>query len=335
MSSKYTVLRQPSENDEADFKNQFMLDVLMGFSATEKHLSSKYFYDSKGSRLFSQIMDAPEYYPSNCEHQILSSHKKQIAQHLSNQEFNFVELGAGDARKTKTLLKEFVDQGLNFKYLPIDISEEAILQLSELLDKELPDLSYHGVVGEYQEGLQWIHQNTTGTNVIFFLGSNIGNFDRTQAIVFLRTIWNTMNSGEFLFTGFDLKKDIDVLLSAYNDSEGVTRQFNLNVLERINNELGGRFDVSKFQHFGTYNPLKGAMESYLISLEDQDVYIDALAKEFHFKAFESIHMEYSYKYLPSDIDFLAKETGFKIVETFLDDKGYFADSLWQARKLNL
>lgn len=334
-ASNYTVLHKTGEAEKEEFLQQFALDVLMGFSAHDKSLSSKYFYDDKGSQYFSQIMDAPEYYPSNSEEEILTSYKKQIANHLAGKEFNFVELGAGDARKTKVLLKEFVHLGLKFKYLPIDISEEAIRQLSGLLDKELPDLEYHGVVADYQAGLNWIRENTTGTNVIFFLGSNIGNFDRTNAIVFLRTIWNTMHSGEFLFTGFDLKKDIDVLLDAYNDSAGVTKQFNLNILNRINNELGGRFDTDKFQHFGTYNPKRGAMESYLVSLEDQDVYIDALGKEFHFKAFESIHMEYSYKYLVSDIDYLSNETGFKIIETFFDKKKYFADSLWQARKLVL
>lgn len=332
---KYTVLNSHNEQSQDEFKQQFMLDVLMGFSATNKFLSSKYFYDDKGSRFFSQIMDCEDYYPTKCEEEILQVYKQQIAQQLPKTQFNFVELGAGDARKTKVLLAEFLESGLNFKYLPIDISEEAIRQLSGLLEKELPQLEYHGVVADYQSGLRWIRENTEGTNVIFFLGSNIGNFDRTNAIGFLRTIWNTMGNGEYLFTGFDLKKDIDVLLHAYNDRGGLTRQFNLNVLQRINEDLGGQFDLSQFQHFGTYNPLLGAMESYIISLKDQTVFIDDLSKEFHFKAFEPIHMEYSYKYLTSDVEFLANETGFQVVEHYYDKKKYFVDSLWKAKKVEV
>ena len=328
----YKILETKTENDAQSMREQFALDVLMGFSSKHKYLPSKYFYDDRGSELFSKITETPEYYPTQCEFNILQSKGRDIAQSLGQTNMNIVELGAGDGRKTLLFLRQLLENQQNFEYHPIDISEYAIEKLDQTLKRELPELSHQGLVGEYFVSLKWIKENKKGKNVILFLGSNIGNFHLAQALVFLRSLWKNLNHGDQLLIGFDLKKDIDVLLWAYNDRSGFTRDFNLNILERINRELGGHFDLKNFQHFGTYNPHIGAMESYLISLCQQDVIIDELEKGFRFRAYEPIHLEYSYKYLEEDIAYLAKESGFSIQKNFYDQKKFYINSLWQVEK---
>jgi len=327
----YTILDSIKKQDKNTLRDQFGLDVLTGFSEKEKTLFSKYFYDEIGSKLFEKITESEDYYPTNCEFDVFESNKEKIVKLLPTN-FSLIELGAGDGRKTKVLLNECLIQKKMFEYLPIDISHSAIDDLTSSIKKEYDCFKIHGVVGEYIEGLNWIKENRSGPKIILFLGSNIGNFNRTQSVVFLRIIWSTMNKGDLLLIGADLKKDIDVLLNAYNDKEKITSAFNLNVLTRMNNELGANFDINKFQHFGTYNPRKGAMESYIISKEDQSIYIKHLEKEFHFKQWEPIHMEYSYKYTDRELQFLADETGYEIVEKFTDSKKYFTDYLFKVVK---
>jgi uncharacterized SAM-dependent methyltransferase len=166
---------------------------------------------------------------------------------------------------------------------------------------------------------------------VLFLGSTIGNTDDASAMAFLNTLRAHLNEGDYLLIGFDLKKDIDLMLAAYNDSSGVTREFNLNVIRRINRELGGRFPVDKFAHYEFYNPVKGAMESYLISLEEQDVAVDSLQRCFHFDAYEGIHMEQSTKYLEKDIPAMAQAAGFESVGQWCCARGWFLDALWRVK----
>ncbi len=167
---------------------------------------------------------------------------------------------------------------------------------------------------------------------MLFLGSNIGNFDRPHARGFLRRMWNALNPGDYTLIGFDLRKDIEVLLAAYNDRQGVTARFNLNLLERINRELGGHFDTRAFRHFATYNVFTGAMESYLVSLVRQTVAIDALRVAFEFHPWEPIHTEYSYKYLDEEVSALAVDTQFEAEATFHDAHHWFCDALWRVDK---
>jgi uncharacterized SAM-dependent methyltransferase len=168
--------------------------------------------------------------------------------------------------------------------------------------------------------------------VVLFLGSNIGNFNATESRVFLRSLWSSLNDGDFLLIGFDLKKEIDLLIRAYNDNQGVTADFNLNLLRRINRELGGDFQLEKFEHYSTYDVFSGAMESYLVSRRTQEVFIRALGKSFSFEAWEPIHTEVSHKYLPEGISTLAEETGFEIVDEMSDTRGWFIDALWKVKK---
>ncbi|MCP4684270.1 MAG: L-histidine N(alpha)-methyltransferase [bacterium] len=330
--ASYKVIDSGDYADSFDHKQAFALDVLVGLSETRKTLSSKHFYDERGSELFRTITRLPEYYLSNCELEILENQKQQIIDTVGAEPFNLVELGAGFGRKTKILLKDLLDGGLDFNYVPIDISESAMKELVESCSELFPKLQTTGLVSEYFSGLKWLNNRHQRRNVVIFLGSSIGNFTHAEARIFLRNLWSSLNNDDLTVIGFDLKKDIELLLAAYNDSRGVTAEFNLNVLRRINEELGGEFDLSKFRHFGTYDVFSGAMESYLVSLEQQTVYIKTIGRTFEFAPWEPIHTEYSYKYLIDDIERLAAETGFCVEEHLFDSRRYFADSIWRARK---
>nr|HQV31966.1 L-histidine N(alpha)-methyltransferase [Calditrichia bacterium] len=312
MSARYRIL-QPGDLDGLLNPSQaFGLEVLHGLSEHPKRLSSKFFYDDEGSRIFQQIMGLEEYYPTRCEYEILENNRGDIGEHLRGEAFNLVELGAGDGLKTNLLISRFLEKGMQFAYVPIDISAGAMNDLSESLIKKFPNLTMAGIVAEYFEALKWLSSITDKPSLILFLGSNLGNFSSSQARTFLRSLWNTLKEGDLVLIGFDLKKNIDVMLEAYNDRKGVTAAFNLNLLRRINRELGGNFSLDTFRFFATYNVFSGAIESYLVSKEEQDVYIEAVGQSFHFKAWEPIHTEYSYKYLISDIERLAAKTGFII-----------------------
>jgi len=310
---------------------EFALDVLTGLSERPKRLSSRWFYDDEGSRLFQRIMALDEYYPTDLERDIFIARGAELAKRFAGRTLDVVDLGAGDGTKTFLLLRHLRDAGANVRYVPIDISEGAMASCHAACTEALPGLPFQGVVGDYVAGLRWLSQQDDRERLVLFLGSNIGNFDKPRARAFLRRIWSGLTKGDHLLVGFDLKKDIEVLLRAYNDSEGVTSAFNLNLLARINRELGGDFDVDKWRHFGTYNVFTGAMESYLMSLEAQEVRIETLRTTFHFEPWEPIHTEYSYKYLESDITDLAEVCGFDIQDRYMDAKRWFCDALWQVR----
>jgi dimethylhistidine N-methyltransferase len=318
-----------SRTTEAQEQDEFALEVLTGLSETPKRLSSRWFYDTLGSELFQAIMALDEYYPTDSEREIFETHGASIASHFAGQELDVVDLGAGDGSKTRLLIDALQAVGARVRYVPIDISEGAMSSLYKSFGAHHPDLELHGVVGEYVPALRWLASQDKRQRLVLFLGSNIGNFDKPRARAFLRRIWTGLRPGDHTLIGFDLKKDIELLLAAYNDAQGVTSRFNLNLLQRINNELGGDFDLSKWRHFGTYNVFTGAMESYLVSLEPQTVRIESLRHGFTFEAWEPIHTEYSYKYLPSDVESLAEYTGFEAVGLYHDTRRWFCDALWR------
>jgi dimethylhistidine N-methyltransferase len=328
----YKILDSIKNQEENALKEQFALDVLTGFMSKNKFIPSKYFYDDKGSDLFVQITKSKDYYPTNAEKNIFENKKSKIISHFkkNSEVLHLIELGAGDGHKTKLLVDEFIKNSIEIEYNPIDISENAVEGISKKFNDA--NIKTFGIVGEYIPALKWAYKNKTGRKLILFLGSNIGNFSICDSLVFLQTIWKNLTHDDHILIGFDLKKDINVLLSAYNDEEGITSKFNLNLLTRINKELGANFNIEDFQHFGTYNPNIGGMESYLISKKKQKVKIDYLEKEFEFSEYEPIHLEYSFKYLKEDIEYLARETGFEIVENFIDESGLFVDSLWRVKK---
>ena len=309
----------------------FAEDVLRGLSGTPKTLSSKYFYDDEGSRLFQEIMKLPEYYLTNCESEIFQAQTEAIFRSFANGDgtFDLIELGAGDGTKTAVLVDHFLKQKADISYSPIDISQEALDALSAKFSAEFPDLKFEPRNGDYFRILESLRNGNGHRKVLLFLGSNIGNFNREQALEFFRDLREVMCENDLLFIGFDLQKDPRVIVSAYDDEKGVTAAFNLNLLKRINRELGADFNLEKFSHYAVYRPVECAARSFLISREKQSVHIAALNQTFHFDKWEAIFMEISQKYSLKMIESLARESGFEIKQNFFDSKNYYCDSLWQ------
>lgn len=332
MEAEYRVLKP--EDIPHSLSRMFAVDVLDGFSRKPRRIPPVYLYDGKGNELFEKITDLEEYYIARCEREILVDNRGRIAALIPPEPFNLIELGAGDGRKTVLLIEYFMRKGLEFQYIPLDVSAEAISSLTTSLREKFPvaSLKVNGIIAEYFDGLKWL-ANLKGTrNLVLFLGSNIGNFDYHAMRRFLRRLWDCLKPRDQVLVGFDLKKDIAVLNRAYNDAAGVTREFNLNLLDRINKELGGNFDRNKFAFHSGYNVVTGAVDSFLVSMEEQEVLLGDLEKTFRFDPWEGIHTESSYKFLQSEIRCLAEETGFRVEQEFLDKRGYFADSLWSVEK---
>ena len=306
----------------------FAQAVVEGLSKKNKHISSQYFYDDRGSELFRRIMDLDEYYPTRCEREILSNRSAEIvAQIPGDGPIEIVELGAGDGSKTQILLKEFLVQGREVIYRPIDISAGAIEGLRDRLEQEVPGLKVRGLVGTYFAALGSL-EVSEHPRLVLFLGSNIGNFNDAEAIDFLYRLRTMTNRGDLLFCGFDLRKNPHIILAAYNDAEGVTREFNYNLLRRINQELDGDFDLDQWAHYPTYDPFVGQVRSYLVSLREQTVELGKLNTKVFFQRWESIHTETSNKFTPEGISMLASSSGFSEVAHWEDAKGYFRDCLW-------
>lgn len=320
-------LKTDGSQDTAAFAH----DVHAGLSHFPKSLPSRYFYDEAGSRLFQQIMDLSEYYLTRAEYNLMQSQKTAMASAFSAGDFfHLVDLGAGDALKTRLLLHELQKQTSAFDYVPIDISGSAMQELTETLQSELPELSVQAVVGEYIMALQWLQAHKKERKVVLFLGSNIGNFEQEDSLVFLKQIRACLNPGDFLLLGVDLRKDPDIILKAYRDDAGVTSAFNLNLLHRINRELGGNFNVDRFQHFALYDPQAGAMKSFLVSQQDQEVYLEATGHRYTFAAWEAIHTENSHKYTVELVQNMAGRCGFEKEQVYLGEQGLFADVLLKA-----
>ncbi|MDN3579546.1 L-histidine N(alpha)-methyltransferase [Mucilaginibacter flavus] len=328
MDSTFT---QTDLNMASNAKNgSFLNDVITGLRSNPKKLNSKYFYDANGDKLFQDLMNCDEYYPTNCELEIFSERTDEITGALiaGGDAFDLIELGAGDATKSTYLLKDLLDKKADFTYLPIDISENVISYLNITLPVTLPGLNITGLNGEYFDMLKKAAAISARRKVVLFLGSNIGNMPVPEAIEFCAELRNHLSEGDMLLIGMDLKKDPKVVLAAYNDKGGITKRFNLNLLERINRELGGNFDLTKFDHYPTYDPESGACKSYLISLEDQQVKIGS--ENIHFQKDEYIYMEISQKFTLMQTDQIAINTGFAPLTQFFDGKKWFVDAVWVA-----
>ncbi|HET8829123.1 MAG TPA: L-histidine N(alpha)-methyltransferase [Pelobium sp.] len=306
----------------------FEEDVIEGLSADEKFLSSKYFYDDEGSRIFKEIMEMAEYYLSDCEYEILASQASAIYESLRfNHPFNIIELGAGDGTKTFNLLKFLLQQKVNFDYIPIDISQEAMNMLTEVLKSKLPELNIKPAIGDYFEVLLNLKKTSTHQSLLLFLGSNIGNYPKKEAAELMDLFNQVMKQGDMLLMGVDLQKNPQTIHRAYSDLNGVTKRFNLNLLKRINRELGANFNMSQFDFYCYYNPRNGELFSYLVSLNKQNVFLPNTNTTIIFDKDELIWTEQSKKYSFKEIDLLANKSGFSVVNHFLDSKQYFTDSL--------
>ncbi len=313
--------------------NTFAEDVLNGLTDNPKHLSSKYFYDDEGSRLFQEIMKLPEYYLTRSEREIFRNQTDEIykAFHADKSEFDLIELGAGDGTKTSLLVDYFLKKNTKFRFVPIDISEEALNFLTEKFHKEFPDLDIQTEQGDYFKTLETFKEKSETRKIILFLGSNIGNFSEEQALDFFKHLREVMNDDDLIFIGFDLHKNPKTIINAYDDSQNVTSRFNLNLLKRINLELGADFNTEEFLHYASYHPIERAARSFLISQKEQTVHIKSLNKSFKFKQWEPIFMEVSQKYNLEMIEKLANESGFEIAKNFFDKNHFYTNSLWKVR----
>lgn len=307
----------------------FAKDVIKGLTADQKHLSSKYFYDDNGSRIFQEIMKMPEYYLTDSEFEILSLQAKQIFEALQFSEpFNIIELGAGDGFKTFKLLEYLQRNEVKFNYMPIDISKEALDILEKNLNERLPNLIIKPKVGDYFEILK-DEKHSKIQSLLLFLGSNIGNYREDQADNLLELFNQNMNKGDKLLIGIDLKKNPLTIRQAYFDSNGITKRFNLNLLIRINREFDADFKIDDFDFYCQYDAVSGEVKSYLISLKKQTVHLKKLDRDIKFEQNELIWTELSKKYTSKEIESMAQKSGFVVNHHFLDCKHYFADSLWE------
>ena len=254
---------------------KFFKDVMEGLRSSPKRLDSKYFYDDRGDELFQQIMNCEEYYLTNCEMEILQTQSAAIASAISKPGNNFdvVELGAGDCSKSIHLLKEIFKLDKDFTFFPIDISKHVIDLIQKDLPRQINGLNIYGLNGEYLEMLKKSNQVSARRKLVLFMGSNIGNMNYQQSIAFCKEVRSCLNREDYLLVGFDLKKDPQIILDAYNDRQGATRAFNLNLLKRINKELNADFALNNFKHFPVYNPESGECKSYLVSNCRQRVFI--------------------------------------------------------------
>jgi dimethylhistidine N-methyltransferase len=310
---------------------QFAKDVMYGFEQSPKSIPSKYFYDREGDRIFQQIMEMPEYYLTRCEFEILEKQATDIlkAAEILDEPFNLVEFGAGDGLKTKLLLNRLTDNEADFIYYPVDISASILNELTDSLANELPGLKVEPMNMDYFSALHAMKELNDQKTLVLFLGSNIGNFHFDEAAVFLEKLKEESKTGDLLLLGVDLKKDPDIILNAYDDPHGITAAFNLNLLSRMNRELEADFDLPSFSHYTLYEEETGEVLSYLRSLKEQMVSINTIRKQVKFGKDELIHTEISKKYGLDELEKLAGQLDFEVINHFRDAKNYFTDTLWR------
>ena len=292
-------------------------EVITGLQQSPRSIQPKFFYDETGSRLFEAICDTPEYYLTQTEIAILSAHLDEIADCIGP-DCLLIEPGSGSSHKVRVLLEAIRPH----TYMPLDISGDYLLKVAQDLVVEYPDLRVHASCIDYTAPIDLPTYPKILRRVAFFPGSSIGNFHPDEAVAFLSNIAAMVQSDGGLLIGVDLKKDAAILNAAYNDSAGITADFNLNLLERINRELEADFDTDKFEHHAYYNQAKGRIEMHLVSQTRQQINIDD--QQFRFTQGENIYTESSYKYTISEFQSLASRAGFEAVKVWTDPAQLFS-----------
>lgn len=351
-----------SENSELTLQQnkevgEFARDVAMCLTSEYKRLNPKYLYDHVGSRFFEQICLQPEYYLTRTEASLLERNVSTIMR-LAGRDIRIIELGSGSSFKTTILLRYLSSQKKKIFYFPIDISSSILTASTKRLKSQFPHADIIEIRSDYDTGIDLAaakcmaigrnkqkvdeeeeekknkkNKNNTKksydaasnqySKLVLFLGSSIGNFEPAAARTFLTSVRQKLHTNDFLLVGFDLQKDESVLNAAYNDKAGITAKFNLNLLARINRELGGHFELGKFNHYAFYNRDQKRIEMHLVSTTDQQVYIETLGRSFSFEKGDSIHTENSYKYSLDQISALVEDSGFEIKKGFTDAKRWF------------
>jgi dimethylhistidine N-methyltransferase len=320
-----------------DARAAFAADVTRGLQARPKKLFPKYFYDELGSLLFDAICLLPEYYLTRAEDEILTRHAAEIVAAAGHAELTLLELGSGSATKTRRIIEALLHRQTQLLYRPIDISAAALETSARVLLQSYPALSVEAYASDYDTALAHLASAAAQADgrertytLALFLGSNVGNFDRAEAVEFLRRLRGVLRAGDALLLGADLKKDPARLVAAYDDALGVTAAFNLNLLARLNREFNADFDLRAFRHVARYNDEHGRIELYLASRRAQVVRLRALDLAIEFAADELLHTENSYKYDLTELDQLAARTGFARKQTWLDEGEQFSSNLFVA-----
>ncbi|MCE9599628.1 MAG: L-histidine N(alpha)-methyltransferase [Spirochaetia bacterium] len=307
-------------------------ELRQGLLGLPRRISSKFFYDDRGSDLFCQITELEEYYLTACEFEILHQNASRIGKIVAgsrgNTAVSILEAGPGDGRKTQIITRSFANLFDSVSYGAIDISPEALDVALQRVSQDM-DIQTHSVIGDTLHSLPDLVSTATGSRLFLFLGSNIGNYASDGAARLLSVIREALFPGDFVLIGFDLEKEQEILIPAYSDSKGVTREFNLNLLKRLNRELGADFDVNEFEHEARYNVEAGAMQSFLVSQKRQKVNIEAMGLDLVFEQAEEIHTENSHKFTLDGIESMASRAGFVPIEHFFDTRNYFTTSLWK------
>jgi dimethylhistidine N-methyltransferase len=308
-------------------RRDFADEVARGLAQEPKRIPCRFLYDERGSRLFERICRLPEYYPTRVEDEILAAHAHDIVAQVSKHG-TLVELGSGSARKTRRLIEAWLARSGRLRYVPIDISRSMLEKSALQLIADYPALSVHAIAAEYHDGLRQLASATLGPKLVLWLGSNVGNFSRRGASAFLRRVAAALEPADRLLVGIDRRKSKSVILPAYDDAQKVTERFSLNLLARVNAELGGRFDLAAFRHVARYDEVHGRVEIYLESRIEQEVRIDALERSVRLAAGERIHVEDSYKYSRQEIEDLARSSGMSHERTWSDAAGWFSVDLF-------
>lgn len=323
--------------DSTDGLSSFAHDVQVGLTSTPKQLLPKYFYDDLGSHLFEAICYLPEYYVTRAETEIITDSVEEIVDELKipgTNSVRLIELGSGSAAKTKLFIRSLSRRKTDLHYMPVDISPLSLKQSSKELLNSYPQLRITAYVADFLTALQELQNTGTeehhGRTVVLFLGSSIGNLNPSESLGLLKQVRTILNPGDVFLIGADLKKSTDLLIPAYADALGVTAAFNLNLLVRINRELGGNFELAKFEHSALYNEAHGRVEMHLLSREKHVVQISKIQLEVNFERGESIHTENSYKFDLKSFETLAANSGFHLDKVWRDRNGWFSLNLLAA-----
>ena len=320
--SRYVLIETNAERDLASFARE----VETGLTSRPKTIPCRFLYDAAGSSLFEQICEVPEYYLTRAEREILAARSDEIAARFE-EPITLAELGSGSSSKTRLLIEAFLRRHRGLRYVPVDISRSALEESALDLLERYQALEVRAIASDYQAGLHHVRAERARPKLIAWLGSSIGNLGRAEAASFLRGVRHAMTERDRMLVGIDLRKDAGVLERAYDDAAGVTARFSLNLLDRINRELGGHFDRDGFRHQAVYLEEEGRVEIQLVSLRQQRVAIDDLDLEVEFAEGEGLYTENAFKYAPHEIDALARAAGLFTEHRWLDRAARFSLNL--------
>lgn len=305
--------------EQDDAVTDDLTEILAGLSRPQKMLSPKFFYDESGSQLFEQITELPEYYPTKTELSIMQQHIGEMVE-LIGRKASLIEFGAGSSLKTRLLLEHAKDLAV---YVPVDISRDHLLASANELAAEFPHIEVLPVAADFTQPFELPNPRVMPVrNIVYFPGSTIGNFPPADALALLEVMYQEAGVGGALLIGVDLQKDKEVLELAYNDTSGVTAEFNLNLLHRLNREFGANFDIEQFEHVAFYDEERGRIEMHLRSCGEQTVRI--AGRKFHFRDRETIHTESSFKYTLRGFRDIAAQAGFEVDTVWMDERQYFS-----------